>query len=211
MPTVEQACAWYDPQDPVHGFDHVMRVLRLVERIGEEMSADMEILRAAALLHDAADAAPCEGGGRSIHEHRSAVFAGRILQAEGWDEDRIQAVQHCIRSHRYRGDERPVTIEAKILFDADKLDVVGAFGVARTIGYALQAGQPVFAEPSQRFMTTGTSEEGESHSAYHEYNFKLRRVKDRLHTEVAKRIAERRNEVLREFFEQLAAEARGEG
>jgi uncharacterized protein len=211
MPTVEEARAWYDPHDPVHGFDHVIRVLQLVERIGEEMGADGEILRAAALLHDAAGAAPNGEGNRLAHEHQSAEFASRVLRAEGWEEVRIQAVQHCIRSHRFRGNEKPTTIEAKILFDADKLDVVGAFGVARTIGYALQAGEPIFAEPSQHFMTSGICEENEPHSAYHEYLFKLRRVRDRLYTEIGRRIAERRNEVLIEFFEQLAVEARGEG
>lgn len=211
MPTIEEARSWYDPNDPVHGFDHAMRVLQLVERIGREMGADMEILRAAALLHDAADAAPAEDGGRLTHEQRSAEFAARVLQDEGWKEDRIRAVQHCIRSHRYRGDERPQTLEAKILFDADKLDVVGAFGVARTIGYALQAGQPMFAEPSQRFLKSDASEKDEPHSAYHEYLFKLRRVKDRLYTQIGRSIAEKRNQVLTEFFEQLAAEARGEG
>ena len=74
----------------------------------------------------------------------SASFAGEVLRGLGWEESRISPVQHCIRAHRYRGKEGPETIEAKILFDADKLDVVGAFGVARTIGYAVQAGQPIF-------------------------------------------------------------------
>ena len=52
MPSLEQARAWYAPQDPVHGFDHVLRVLELAERLGRELGADLEVLRAAALLHD---------------------------------------------------------------------------------------------------------------------------------------------------------------
>ena len=77
MPTAEQARDWYagDGADPVHGFDHVMRVLRLAEDIGRQVGADMEIVRAAVLLHDARGAAPGGDGGRATHEQASAAFA----------------------------------------------------------------------------------------------------------------------------------------
>ena len=209
MPTVEQAREWYPADDPVHGFDHVLRVMRSAEEIGEELGADLEVLRAAALLHDAAGADPREN--RAEHESASAEFAQKILGEEGWPEERVQAVTECIVSHRYRGKQNPESLEAKILFDSDKLDVIGAFGVARTLGYAMQAGQPMFAEPSDQFIETGQTIPGEPHSAYHEYLFKLRNVKDRLHTDPARRLAAEREQVLVSFFEQLAAEARGEG
>ncbi|MGD8864372.1 MAG: HD domain-containing protein [Anaerolineales bacterium] len=210
MPTVEQARKWYEESDPVHGFDHVLRVLKTAENIGSVLGADLNIVRAAALLHDASGAHPGEGGGRADHENASAAFAEQVLTAEGWLEEDVEAVLHCIRAHRFRGRETPVSLEAKVLFDADKLDVIGAFGAARTIGYAVQAGQPVFAEPSEEFLATGKTVPGEPHSAYHEYLFKLRRIKERLHTEPAMKIAENRDRILRMFFEQLAAEARGE-
>jgi uncharacterized protein len=210
MPSTEQAKTWYDPHDPVHGFDHVLRVYQMAEVIGAQLDADLEILRAAALLHDASGAAPGEVGTRSSHEQDSAEFARRVLQAEGWEEGKIAAVLHCIRTHRYRNQEEPESLEAKILFDADKLDVLGAFGVARTIGYALQAQQPIFAQPSARFMNQGQKEPDEPHSAYHEYLFKLRHVKNRLFTQPAKILAENRSRVMIQFFEQLAAEAIGE-
>jgi uncharacterized protein len=209
MPTVEEARAWYDEGDPVHGFDHVLRVLALCERLGAELGADLEILRAAALLHDAAGAHPGEGG-RENHEESSADFARGVLEREGWEERRVTIVLHCIRSHRFRSREAPATLEARILFDADKLDVMGAFGVARTVGFAVQAGEPMFAEPSDRFLEHGEGEAGEPHSAYHEYLFKLRRVRERLQTEQARRLGERRHAAMTAFFEQLAAEARGE-
>lgn len=209
MPTIEQARAWYPVGDPVHGFDHVLRVADLAERIGRAVGADLEVLRAAALLHDAAGAAPGEGR-RESHEQASADFASEVLAQEGWTIERVQAVTHCIRAHRYRGAEPPASLEAQVLYDADKLDVVGAFGVARTIAYALQAGQPVFAEPSSSFRESGRGEPGEPHSAYHEYLFKLRHAVERLHTEPARRLGRRRVELLHRFFEQLASEARGE-
>jgi uncharacterized protein len=210
MLSIEAAREWYNPYDPVHGFDHVLRVMQLAEELGRELNADLEILSAAALLHDASGADPAEGEGRSTHEQNSASFAEGILQDLGWDQGRIDRVQHCIRAHRYRGSEAPETIEAKILFDADKLDVVGAFGVARTIGYAVQAQQPIFAEPSAKFLQSSEKEADEPHSSYHEYLFKLRMVIDRLHTVQAKERAEKRFRLMKNFFEQLASEARGE-
>jgi uncharacterized protein len=209
MPTIDEARAWYDEHDPVHGFDHVLRVLDLSRRIGRELGADLEILHAAALLHDASGAHPGEGD-RENHQQASAEFAREVLEREGWEEGRIDAVVHCIRAHRFRSREAPATLEAQVLFDADKLDVMGAFGAARTIGFALQAGEPIFAEPSDRFLERGEEERGEPHSAYHEYLFKLRRVRERLQTEPARRLGERRHAALTAFFEQLAAEARGE-
>lgn len=211
MPGVEQARSWYDDQDPVHGFNHVLRVLRMAEYIGSQLEADLEILRAAALLHDAAGAHPADPEERQDHEQRSAQFARQVLEAEGWTSDPINAVLHCIRAHRYRGNERPDSLEARILFDADKLDVLGAFGIARTIGFALQAGQPVYATPSEQFLRTGAEEPGEPHSAYHEYLFKLRNVRERLFTDLARTIAEERIGLMDRFFGALAEEDAGHG
>ncbi len=209
MPTLEQAQTWYDPRDPVHGFDHVLRVLRTAEWLARAYDADLAIVRAAALLHDVEGAAPGSGSSRTAHEQASAEFARGVLAAEGWADDRVEAVVHCIQTHRYRGEAAPQTLEAQILFDADKLDVVGAFGVARTIGYALQAGQPLFSEPSAAFREGGEGEPGEPHSAYHEYEFKLRHIPDLLHTPLARRLGAARARTLELFFAQLAEEARG--
>jgi uncharacterized protein len=207
MPTLEEAKSWYDPNDPVHGFDHVQRVLHMAEYLGQELGADLEIIRAAALLHDAAGAHPQSQVPREQHEYASAEFGRQVLQEEGWPQERIDAVLHCILAHRYRGNLTPRTLEAKILFDADKLDVIGAFGIARTIGYAVQAGLPIYQAPSKKFLEKGETEPNEAHSAYHEHLRKLRHVKDRLMTEPARAIGERRYLLLRDFFEQLAVEA----
>lgn len=210
MPTLEDARAWYPGFDPVHGYDHVVRVYRMAERLAEAEGADLEIVRAAALLHDASGSHPA-GEKRSEHHNHSAEFAAEVLKKEGWSSDRIAAVQECIRGHRYRPTgSPPESIEAKVLFDADKLDVLGAIGAARTIAYAVQAGTPHFAEPSPQFLETGQEIPGEEHSAYHEYLFKLRKVKDRLFTPAARRIAETRNQTMISFFDELAAEIRGE-
>ncbi len=205
MLTLEKARAWYPGYDAVHGFEHIERVYKLCERIGPLEGADMEILLAAALLHDASGSHP-GGGNRKDHHLRSAKFAEAILLEEDWETSRIHAVQHCIRAHRFRKDESPQTIEAKVLFDADKLDVIGAIGVARTLAYAFQVKQPAFADPSKEFMESGNKEVGEPHSAYHEYVFKLKKISGFLLTETAKEIAEHRQIYLNGFFEELADE-----
>jgi uncharacterized protein len=211
MPTLEQARQYYLAADPVHDFDHIRRVLALAERVAGEEGADLEIVRAAVLLHDAAGASPgAEAGPRATHHEASAEFAREVLAGEGWPEARIEAVQHCIRAHRFRGTEAPRTLEAKILFDCDKLDVLGAIGVARTVAYAALAGQPLTGEPSEKFKATGEKEPGEPHTPYHEFLFKLGRVKDRMQTASARKIAEERHIYLKEYFERLALEVAGE-
>jgi len=210
--TIEEARGWYQQADPVHDFEHVLRVYRVAERLAEAEGADLEIVRAAAWLHDSRGSAPGgEGAERAEHHIASADFAGEVLAAKHWPEDKILAVQHCIQAHRFRSqDEAPQTLEAQVLFDADKLDVLGAIGAARTIAYAALDGEPAFAEPSDTFLKTGKKEPGEPHSSYHEYLFKLSRVKDRMFTPSGKALAEARHAFLVGFYEQLQAEVRGE-
>jgi uncharacterized protein len=213
MPTIEQARDWYPSDDAVHGFDHVLRVYAMAERLAEAEGADLEIVRAAALLHDAGDGFASQADDPALrqgHQHASAEFAARVLRLEGWPEARVSAVLHCIRAHRFRDDsEPPATLEAKVLFDADKLDAIGAIGAARALAFALRAGQPVYAPPSEQFLRSGQTGPDEPHSAYHEYRFKLVKLRERLFTSSARQIAEERHQMMVDFFERLAEEASG--
>jgi uncharacterized protein len=212
MPTIEQARQYYLGADAVHDFNHVLRVLALAERIGQAEGADLEILRAAALLHDAQGSAPGgDGAARADHHQASGQLAHDILSAEGWPPQRIAAVQHCIRSHRFRDPaEPPQSLEAKILFDCDKLDVLGAIGAARAAAYAALDGQPLTGAVSERFRATGQLEPGEAYTPYHEFIFKLSKVSDRMHTAAARALAAERHRYLAEYFERLALESDGE-
>jgi uncharacterized protein len=210
MLTLERARVWYQSTDAVHDFEHVQRVYRMAERLAQAEGADLEIVRAAALLHDVEGTAPGEAA-RANHHHASADFAAEILAAEGWSNERISAVQHCIRAHRFRDNrEPPQTIEAKVLFDADKLDVLGAVGVARVLIYAALAGEPLYAEPSEHFIRSEQKDLDEPHSAYHEYLFKLSKIKDRLFTPTARMLAVGRHQYLEDYFNQLKMELNGE-
>jgi len=210
--TIEEACQWYSNADPVHDFNHVLRVYRLAERLAIAEGADLEIIRAAALLHDSRGSSPQgEGNARTEHHILSAQFAGEVLTRKGWPTEKILAVQHCIRAHRFRSKaDKPQTVEAEVLFDADKLDVLGAIGAARTIAYGVLAGQPIYAEPSEQFIQTGIKQSGEPHSSYHEFLFKLQKVSNRMFTKSGKVLAKERHDFLVQFYKQLQAEVRGE-
>jgi uncharacterized protein len=212
MVNIDTARSWYPQNDPVHGFDHILRVYKMAERLAQAEGADIEIVLAAALLHDVDSSQLSDDGSqRHSHQHAAADFARRILQAEGWSEERIQAVEHCIQAHRFRDDiEQPETLEAKVLFDADKLDAIGAIGAARAIAYAVLAEQPLHAAPSEQFLQRGEKEPGEPHTPYHEHLFKLRKLKERMHTSSGRALAEERHNFLESFFEQWQAELRAE-
>ncbi len=208
--TLEEARAWYD-DDPTHGFGHILRVVRLAEYLARQVGADEAIVRAAALLHDASGAhGPTESTARDGHHNASAAFARQVLAQKGWPEDRIAAVEEAIRTHRFRSGEQPRTLEAQVLFDADKLDAIGAVGVARALAYAFRHHNPAYAPPSEHFLKTGQTAPGEVYSAYHEYLFKLRRLRERLFTPPARALAARRDQVMRAYFEALAAEMEGQ-
>ena len=198
MPSIEDVRSYYPADDPVHGISHVLRVYRLCERIGKAEGADLRILRAAALLHDIEGDVELREG----HQLAAAEFAAVLLEREGWDPDAIEAVAHCIRAHRFRDQrEQPSSLEAQVLFDADKLDAIGAVGVARAVAYAVRAGMDVYAPPSPHFLRTGELAEGESQTVAHEYLFKLRRIKDRLYTSTGRALAEDRHRLLEGFFQ----------
>ncbi|MFH1632959.1 MAG: HD domain-containing protein [Chloroflexota bacterium] len=164
---------------------------------------------AAALLHDAAG--PGSGNYRLEHHHASAAFARQVLATEGWPEERIRAVEHCIRAHRFRHQsEPPQTLEAKIIFDADKLDSIGAVGAVRAISYSVHARQLMYGNLSEQFVKTGEKELGEPHTPYHEFGFKLTKLKDRMYTPTARGMAKDRHHFLEAFFARLQAELEGE-
>lgn len=208
MLTLDQAREWYQGADPVHSFEHIERVYHMAMKFARAEGADLQIVGAAALLHDVEGSDPTQAG-RAEHHTYSALFARHILEAEGLPEETIKAVQHCIRAHRYRDNlEPPSTLEAKILFDADKLDAIGAVGVARVIAHATLLGAPLYVEPSVLFIETGRTEPSEPHSVYHEYLYKLRKIKDRLFTASARGIASSRHEYLVDYFDRLVRESR---
>jgi len=202
MIEIEEARRYYTDSDAAHDFDHVLRVLALAERIAQAEGADTEIVRAATLLHDVARADERRTG--VCHAQAGAERARQILA--GHPADKVEAVAQAIASHRFRNEVVPDTLEAKVLYDADKLDAIGAIGVARAYALAGKRGQRLWAQ-----TPTGTSADSQSpdYTPVHEFTFKLCRLKESLFTTTARQIAEDRHRYLVEFFARLEEEVHG--
>ncbi len=196
--SVDEARRLYEENDSAHAFDHVLRVYRLAQRIGRAEGADLRVLLTAALLHDIAREEP--------NHHLRGAERARQLLAE-YDSAFVDAVVHCIEAHRFRKGPKPRTLEARILQDADKLDAIGAIGVARAFAHAGHYGEPLWAplEEVKRSELDNTS-----HTPVHEYWHKLRHLAERLHTPTARAIARERHAFMEAFFRRLDEECRGE-
>ena len=203
MIDLEEARQYYEGADAIHDFDHVLRVLALAERMAQAEGADQEIVRAAALLHDMARG----HGDRMATDHAQAgAEAARQILA-GQPPEKIDAVAHAIAAHRFRTGPAPQSLEAKVLHDADKLDAIGAIGVARAFAFGGHEGQRLWAEVPPGYQeNTGTRYE---HTPVHEYHLKLVRIKDRLLTASARQLAEKRHAFMVSYFSQLEREVRG--
>jgi uncharacterized protein len=159
--------------------------MRLCELIGEREDADPAILIPASLLHDIARAQEEKSG--IPHEVEGARIAGSFLQEIGYDETLIPLITHAILAHRFSTDPQPETLEARILSDADKLDAMGACGIART------------------FMQAGEQGRDLKDAAAHIHD-KLLRLKGRMYTGTGRELAETRHKVLADFAAALKEE-----
>ena len=119
----------------------------------------------------------------------------------------VRAVVHCIRTHRFRKRAVPRTLEARILFDADKLDSIGAVGVGRAFLFAGEIGARLHDKDIDVRRTKPYTRED---TAYREYLVKLRRLKDRMTTREGKRLAAGRHRFMAAFFTRLNKETDGE-
>lgn len=211
MITVEEARALYAENDPAHGFDHVLRVLALAERIAQAEGADLEIVHAAALLHDVGREEEARTG--RCHAQLSAARAREVLR--GHPPERVEAVAEAIAAHRFREGTPPRTLEAQVLYDADKLDAIGAVGVARAYVCAGIYGQRIWGEvPAGYADRPPEAGQGDgrdaAHTPVHEFAFKLARLRETLFTPTGRRIAEERHRFMAAFFQRLEQEVRGE-
>lgn len=173
------------PGSGAHGFDHTLRVVRLCEEIGAREGADMAVLIPAALFHDIAR--PLEEETGVPHEEEGARMAETYLRSIHYPEDQIADIIHAIRAHRYSSGIAPETLEARVLSDADKLDAMGAIGIART------------------FLQSGERGDGILDATDH-IRAKLLSLRGRMYTKTAREIAGERHAFLAEFLETLDGE-----
>jgi uncharacterized protein len=190
-----------------HDWDHTERVLRLCLRIGKKENADVGILKPAAILHDIGRAREDRSSGKICHSEAGAEMALDILASHDIEKEKIDRILHCIRSHRFRKGADPLTIEAKVLFDADKLDSIGAVGIGRAFLFAGEVGARLHNKGVDVGRTKPYTKED---TAYREYMVKLRLIKDRMFTAEGKRIARERHDFMVKFFDRLDKETEGE-
>lgn len=142
--------------DSAHDKEHIYRVLYQALDIGNtEDNVNFDVLIAACLLHDIGRKEQFENPSL-CHAMIGENKAWDFLMANGFAPDFARQVKHCIQTHRYRKDNRPQSLEAKILFDADKLDVTGAMGIARTLIYKGIVSQPIYS-----LLPDGTISDGQ--------------------------------------------------
>ncbi len=189
-----------------HGFDHVKRVLSLSLLLGREAGADLEILTLAALLHDIGRSEEDRTAGKSCHAEVGSREAGAILRRHGASPATLRKVRDCVRQHRFRGDAAPVSLEAKILFDADKLDSLGAVGIGRAFLFAGEVGARLHNTAAEARKAAPYSV---GDTAFREYQVKLRNLPRRMKTPEGRRMGRERAAFMEGFFRRLTAERRG--
>jgi len=209
--------------DAVHDINHVMRVYHwAIEIAKSEKNIDLDVLIPALLLHDIGH--PTEQRDKSKktwHVKVSAKMAQKILKKFGYSQEKINKINHCILTHSYRKigpGMKPKTKEAKILSDADKLDALGAVGVARSYVWVGRNNAKIYTDISIREYTKNNLTDGKrigrikdktKHSPIIEYETKLKYLPGKLYTKKAKKMAEERLNYMKSFFDRLKKEIAG--
>ena len=189
-----------------HKWDHTLRVYRLCKHIGIAEGVDMEVVLAAAYLHDIGRGYQDESKGALCHAEKGVQMAGSILEKLALSEAQKNNILHCIRSHRFRGSHDPMTPEARVLFDADKLDAIGAVGVARAFLFAGEIGARLH---STRARIEDTRPYSTDDTGYREFKLKLCKIKDRILTGEGRKIARERHDFMEAFFKRFIEEYEG--
>ncbi|SRR5665647_478928 len=202
----EEAGAYFRSARGSHDWDHTERVTRLSLKIGRKEKADLGVLKLAAILHDIGREEEDRSHGRICHGRSGAALAKKILERHGCDPVTIRAVAEAIRTHRFRRGGAPKTLEARILFDADKLDSIGAVGVGRAFLFAGEIGARLHDKAIDISKTKPYTRED---TAYREYLVKLSRVRDRMTTREGRRMAAERHRFMAAFFDRLNKETDG--
>jgi uncharacterized protein len=192
-------------QYPAHDFQHILRVYKNAEMISrQEDGVDLDIVLAAALLHDLV--VYPKGSSKTINSaDDSADVAKRILFGhKKYPIEKIEKVADTIRTHSYSKKLIPSTLEGKILQDADRLDAIGAIGIARTFSVGGSENRSLY-NPADPFCESERRLDDTQWTLDH-IKKKLMILKNSMHTKTAKKLAEQRTEFMELFLNQLRKE-----
>lgn len=201
-PLMAIAAARCAEADPAHDLSHVRRVAGNAGRIAEAEGADVEIALAAAWLHELFNYPKDHPESRRSGEV-CATEALSVLEQQGWPEARAAHVADCIRTHSFSSGLRPATLEAAILQDADRLDAIGAIGVARCFATTAVMRRPFYHPDDPR--GTGRELDDKLWGVDH-FERKLLRIASTMNTATGRALAMEREDFLRLYLEQLFRE-----
>jgi len=189
-------------KDSAHDPEHIFRVLYSSINIASKRTEKInyDVLVASCLMHDIGREEQFKNH-KICHAEIGGTMANEFLVKNGWKEEEANHVNKCISSHRFRGNNVPETIEAKILFDADKLDAVGNLGIARTLMYKGTVGNNLYGVKNDKICFGNKNEDEETFLK--EYNFKLRNLYNKFYTEEAMEIAKNQKEYAQMFYDKL--------
>lgn len=208
METVEEVkrkvAAHFEGDSSGHDYHHTLRVYRNALMIAKEVPCSLEVVSMAALLHDVDD--------EKLFQSTGYQYGRRFMEEVGLSTDLIEAVLEVVHtvSFKNRGDGKPTTIEGMIVQDADRLDALGAIGIARTFAYGGSRGRAMY-DPLEIPNLSMTPEEyrNSSGSSVSHFYEKLFLLKDLMNTDAAKEIATEREEFMKKFLHEFYKEWNG--
>ena len=208
IPTLEQARAFYVGADSAHDFEHILRVTAMAEHLAQHEGGKSAVVRGSIA---ARYCAPRGGPQRSANGPRRGLGAGcrRIFSRTGRGRRICRAGGRRNSFTPLSRDGTATIVEARILFDADKLDSIGAIGVARAYAVCGMLNQKLYSEPPPDVTATRKQHNAE-HTPVDEYHVKLKHLVDRFYTPTAQKIARERHAYMEEFFARLTREVKGE-
>ncbi|HEX8974306.1 MAG TPA: HD domain-containing protein [Patescibacteria group bacterium] len=208
----KEALEYFVGASGCHDWSHVDRVRNLALHIGKKEKADLNMLEICAVLHDIGRRDEMKSKGKFCHAEAGAELASKILHKHKLSKEQIENIVHSIRSHRYRNSHIPSTLEAKILYDSDKLDSIGAIGVGRAFLFAGSFGSNNLYTGNEKKLAKSGKEHSytKEDSPVLEYEIKLKHIKGKMLTKTGKAMAKQRHDFMEKFFKQFWWEIKGE-
>lgn len=198
----KQVKTMMDKNDPAHDFEHVLRVYANAERICKKENVDKKLVLTAVLLHDIISF-PKSDIRSKISSTKSAIKAKKILQKLFYSNDEIKIITDAIESHSFSKNKTPNTLEGKILQDADRLDALGAIGIARTFAVGGVENRS-FYNSNDPFCLSRKPDD-QQWTLDHFYK-KLLVLESKMHTKSGKIEAKRRTKIIKKFLNDLKRE-----
>ena len=184
--------------DPAHDFQHGMRVYHNAERICKTENGNKKLILSAVLLHDIVKST---NGNNSADD--SAKLSEKILEKNSFSNDEISLICDAIREHSFSKRKIPSTIEGKILQDADRLDAIGAIGLARVFSFSGSNNRP-FYDPTDPFSKTRPL--NDKKWALDHFFQKLLLLQEKMNTKTGKSLAKKRTKILKHFLKEIKNE-----